>query len=1193
MTAQQASALVDRIGPYRVVTTIGAGGMGQVLKVQDTRTSRYLAMKIHYSPTDKDAVLLSYRREHRAMSRCDHPNVLRCFESGVHEGHPYLVMEFVDGVPLTDFLAERGLEPGPERDKMAALLGIQIASALDHIHSRNLVHLDLKPANILVTPDERVKLIDFGIARDLEADKPRHPSGGAIGTYAFCSPEQVTGAPCDHRSDLYSFGVVLYLLITGKLPFVAEETIAYILKHVNEPPVPLETYYPQVPPLLRDIVLKLLAKSPLERPQSGREVERVLKAFVEEAWRKEGRAAPKVVPAETPREVRLFEPAFVGRENGRRRLAGSISLLQAGVGGIDLIIGETGVGKGQLMNDALSGARARGIPVFLARCYRGGAAPFYGLVELLDAIVAYLLRREVNLLQVELGTHLPVLARAFPPVAKLLPAHAAEVQDASPRVERERLREALLAFLDAVLPGPTVLALREVQWADPASLELIEAVALRRPGDGARPCLFVGTVSTGERRSADVFQRWKGSELLELLELAPLTPRETGMMIDSMLGGHIDLGRIGTMLYRETGGLPLRILEAVRMMVDRGDLSPHSVTGDEISGWTLVVPDETDTLDEIARATRDPFLERVALLPETPRRLLAQMAVWGCPCSYPWLRVVTPVSEDELLDILDLLLARRILVELPGVRHSLFAFYHPWMVDVLRDSLDPDERKRLHRSSAEAWLTVHGETDGHEEMIARHLLEGEAFEAAAPRLLRAAETRFRLGLHETSRDLLEKALQAARRAPDRAQDVEARAHYLLGLVQWGVAPPEQVAANLRTAAARAEEAGNLELQGRALAALADVSAGQGDFKSASVQYGEAVKLLRSHGDQEGLVAATIGLATSAWHQGDGDTASRLFTDASIAANKLNDARLASRAVHGLGLVALHECRLKHALKHFKEAEKLSLAGGRDTFHLQCRREQAQVHAMTGDLVTAMKTARHALEALKRAGDKDAAVHAMALVAAVALELRDLKAARDQVHVMNEALKIVPNRYHQCMKQILSGQLSLVRGKAKMAQVAFGEAVEQARGGGYALLEARAERHLGTALIHAGALRDGILAIRRSLHITEKRGDVPGMLEARLLYAEGLVVRGDREEAWEVLSDIRTRLQAAGLRLLLVRTLALSARLASLARKSALVHAHVQEAFRIVHDLRKDMDSATLARFDTRPEIRLLVSLRRD
>ncbi len=1194
MSNQHPGAVDDRIGPYRVVTTIGVGGMGQVLKVQDTRSGRYFALKIHYAPIDKEAVQLNYRREHRAMSRCDHPNVIRSYDSGVHEGCPYLVMEFVDGVSLTDFLEERNLDPGPERDKMAALLGIQIASALDHIHSRHLVHLDLKPANILVTPDERVKLIDFGIARELDADRPAQGPDG-VGTFAFCSPEQVTGAPCDHRSDLYSFGVVLYLLLTGELPFVAEEAIAYILKHVNDPPVPLETYYPDVPAPLRDIVLKLLAKDPMARPQSGREVEGVLKAFVEEVWRREGLAAPRVVPTETPRTVRLFEPAFVGREYARKRLAGSISLLQAGVGGIDVVLGEPGIGKGQLVNDALSGARARGLVVFSSRCYPGGGGPYHGMVELLEAIVNHLLRREVNLVQVELGNHLPILARAFPPVARLLPAHFPEVRDASPHVERERLRDALMAFLDAVLTSPTVLALRDLQWADPATIDLLEAVALRHPDPNHAPVLVVASVSSEDSEKNHVLQRWglEGPILIESLQVQPFDRSEVDRLVDSMLGGHIDLGRVGTVLHEETRGNPLHVVEAIRMMVDRGDLSPHSVAGDEVSGWTLLVPDESDTVAEMASAFRNAFLERVALLPEPTRRMLDHMAVLGRPCPYPWLRVVTPVAEDELLDILDRVMARRILVEIPGERRGLFAFYHPWMARVLLGQLERDQAEQLHRAAADAWMTVHGDQeDGSLEMTALHLFEGRAWDRAAPRLLKAAEARLRLGLHDTCAPLLEKALEAARRAPGVEPEVAARAHLRLGQVLREQGAGEKASSHLRTAASRAGDQGALDVQGEALFTLAELAAQRGDYRTASVQYGEAAKVQRRSGARDALVRTTADMALSMCYLGECEPARKLFADALTEANKLNDPGLSSRAVHGLGLIAFHEGRLRQAARHFVEAANLSRSWGHDTFHLVCQGDEALVHAATGDLVSALSLASNTVLALRQVGHQPDVAAAAVATAAVALELRDLDRAEKMLDQVAELLKRRPHQHVRCVRQLLMGQLALARGKPKMALVAFGEALEQADAGHYRALQARAQRFSGSALIHAGSLRNGILTIRRGVAAAEKLGDVPGMLEADLFLAEGLVVRGERDEAWSVLADIRPRLKSVGLRLLLLRALALSARLASMNRKPSRVRSHVDEAFKLIHEIRRDMSSAMCARFDSRPEVRLLVSLRR-
>ncbi|HET7292652.1 MAG TPA: protein kinase [Vicinamibacteria bacterium] len=268
-----------RLGPYDVAAPLGAGGMGEVYRARDARLSRDVAVKVLPASFSADADRLRrFEQEARATGLLNHPNILQVHDIGSYEGAPYVVSELLEGETLRDRLSGT---PLPVRK--AVDIAAQIARGLSAAHEKGIVHRDLKPENLFVTRDGRVKILDFGLAKLVggealaEAETNTHgaqgtDAGKVLGTVGYMSPEQVRAQPVDHRSDIFSFGSVLYEMLSGRRAFRGASTVETMSAILREDPPELSATNRSLPPALERIVSHCLEKSPEERFQSARDI---------------------------------------------------------------------------------------------------------------------------------------------------------------------------------------------------------------------------------------------------------------------------------------------------------------------------------------------------------------------------------------------------------------------------------------------------------------------------------------------------------------------------------------------------------------------------------------------------------------------------------------------------------------------------------------------------------------------------------------------------------------------------------------------------------------------------------------------------------------------------------------------------------------------------------------------------------
>src|ERR1700693_3607161 len=266
-----------KLGAYEIQSPLGTGGMGEVYRATDTKLGRDVALKVLPAEMARDPERLArFRREAKALAQIDHPNIVTIYSVEDFDGVHFLTMQLVEGLPLNGLISQSGLPV----DQIIAIAG-SLAAALAAAHEKGIVHRDLKPANVMVSNDGRVKVLDFGLEKDVRAERTteatltsagRTQVGVVMGTPSYMSPEQTSGRPLDHRTDIFSLGVLLHEMATGRRPFEGSSSAELVSAILRDNPPPVTELRPDLPSDLARIVRRCLEKDPRHRLQTARDV---------------------------------------------------------------------------------------------------------------------------------------------------------------------------------------------------------------------------------------------------------------------------------------------------------------------------------------------------------------------------------------------------------------------------------------------------------------------------------------------------------------------------------------------------------------------------------------------------------------------------------------------------------------------------------------------------------------------------------------------------------------------------------------------------------------------------------------------------------------------------------------------------------------------------------------------------------
>jgi eukaryotic-like serine/threonine-protein kinase len=776
-----------RIGPYTIQYELGRGGMGVVYRaVRDDGPE--VALKI---PSQDLAHLFGWlRREIHALGRLRHPGVVRILDEGIEHGVPWYAMELLHGLPLDGVLQLRAGEQektaatfemrGGARVRVAAARAVvrddlpraltlmyRLARVLAYVHAHGLVHRDLKPENVFVRKGDRPVLVDFGLAAQFQALMSREVleiGGRPTGTPTYTAPEQARGELVDARADLYSFGVMLYEIVTGRPPFDGN-TIADVFRmHMYDAPVAPSTLVRGVPPKLEELILALLEKKPSARLGYAEDVANLL---LEAGATPDDEQGSAVQPY-------LYRPDIVGRGETIEAANALIARTLRGEGAFVMLGGVSGIGKTSVATVVAREATMMNVRVIAGESAPVGGGPLHPLRPLLREIADHC-RGNAEALTRILGPRLIVLRDLDPSLAAL----DEKLQPIAPEIASRRLFSDLAETLAAFAQErPLLLILDDLQWADEVTLRFLSS--LGPDYFAGLPLVILGTYRADE--AGPELRTLIGSAHVHNLPLSRLDDESVGAIVRSMLAAPDSPASFLQFLAKQTEGNPFFVGEYLRSAV------AERLLFREHGRWHLTASDDSYSSVALPGTVRDLVGRRLGRLSPLARRAAEAASVLGREWSEEQFRSVCGESESDALDAIAELMEQYIF-ESAGER---IRFAHDKLREAAYAGLDETRRKQLHRRAAESIeraCTSDEELRRHESELARHCDAAGMTEKAIGWYARAAETAVGTGACREAIELMNRAIALDEAsAVDSKERHERHAHWqrVLSFARFGL-----------------------------------------------------------------------------------------------------------------------------------------------------------------------------------------------------------------------------------------------------------------------------------------------------------------------------------------------------------------------------------------------------------------------
>jgi tetratricopeptide (TPR) repeat protein len=695
-------------GRYQVKKFLGEGGKKKVYLAHDTVLDRDVAFALIKTEKLDETARTRIKREAQAMGRLgDHPNIVTVYDFGEapETNQPYMVLPLLSGGDVEGLIkkaADHKL-PLPQSIEIAR----SVCRGLEFAHARGIIHRDIKPGNVWMSADGTAKVGDFGLA--VAVDRSRLTQiGMMVGTVSYMPPEQAMGGEVTARADLYSLGAMLYEMVTGRPPFVGDDSVAIIGQHINTPPVSPSWHRADLPPSLETLIMQLLEKDPQKRPASAKVVLEALES-IGKAKAEEQPSTDRPTLTENP----LYRRVFVGRESELKQLQAAFDGAVSGQGALWMVLGEPGIGKTALCEQLATYVTLRGGKTLVGHCYEEGSLslPYLAFVE---AMRSYVLDRPADDLRKDLGSGATDVARIVSEIREKL--HVEPRKAENPEEDRYRLLQSVSSFLtSAASIKPLLVVLEDLHDADKGTLEMLTYVS--RNLANAR-LLIVGTyrdveVDRTHPLSGALAELRRVSSFGRVL-LRGLNADEVHRMLGSIARGDVPWS-MAEVVHRQTEGNPLFVQEVVRYLVEDGLLSRK---GGRLARITEGAPLEMS----IPEGLKDVIGKRLSMLSPECNQLVSLASVVGREFGLTVLQKVAGLADDELFKTLEE--ARRAAVIEERSRFGavvIYRFTHAFFRQTLYEEAIAPRRIRLHLQVGRALEeTYSGRLEEHAAELAEH-----------------------------------------------------------------------------------------------------------------------------------------------------------------------------------------------------------------------------------------------------------------------------------------------------------------------------------------------------------------------------------------------------------------------------------------------------------------------------------------
>lgn len=838
----QAISMADDViaDRFRIIQKLGEGSLATVYSALDIQENRVIALKILSKQRRDEESRLRFRRDVEALSKIDHPNIVKILSCGEYEGSSFLAMELFEGTNLSRLLKKRKMTLD-----MAIKTVTDVAAALEIVHERGILHRDLKPRNILIKGEE-TKISDFCVARIVNLvdilDKP-----AMIDTLSYMSPELTGVLPVvpDERSDLYSLGIIFYELVTGEPPFIGDDIGTILHQHVTKSPKDPRQLDPSIPEVVANMVLKLLKKQPEERYQSARGLLADLERIKSE---RAVRGAYEIFSLGIEDSISRpsYHTKFIGRKEELAELTETIWLAGEGRGRFASISGMAGIGKTRLINELRPYCDEKGVLLISGKCNKyGGQHPFNPFVESITDYSNILSIKSGEEKDAEVRTIREALGGLGGAMTQMAPAlegvmgKMPELVKLEPERERMRLFQVIFSFFSAIASRerPLIIFLDDLQWSDLGTIELLDFLG---PKLAQSPILILGSFRE-EEISKDhplgrLLRKFQDSGVpFKQINLKSLPIKETGMIIRGLFGYKEDVPRPLLVLAQErTKGNPFYLLQVLGSMVDK------KIMYLEENKWKFNV--ERMKYAELPSTVIELLLGRLERLAPEVARVLTYASAVGKEFSYDLLKNITKIPGEELIGVLDETLSHMFIWEKPGLIRGIYTFSHDKIREALYEKLDSASRKELHEEIARSLEEAYRENlDAVVYDLAYHYFQGLNKEKALDYAILAGEkAKWTYSNEDVIRHferalllLEQKGFGKGSKPWVKLQEEIGDAHCLLGEYDKSIACYDDVAPFQKT---RLEKAKLLEKKGYAIF-------NKGDLAQACNYYEEGLRLL--------------------------------------------------------------------------------------------------------------------------------------------------------------------------------------------------------------------------------------------------------------------------------------------------------------------------------------------------------------